>query len=715
MIKIYTTTLLFLAMYVQCIGQVTTKHISPESFQKLRVSKNRQKIPVIIMPKINLEILKNEDIRDEQLGLPPRFGKANNVNLGFEQGLWEQNETERLWTVKIKSNGAFSINLIFDEFYLPNGAEIYIYNESKDVVIGPITHKQNNNENIFSTDLVKGNSLIIELTEPLSVVGESILHISKVIHGYKNILYSGNGQSSSCNNDINCSQGNNWQDESNAVAMIIVNGNRSCTGALINNNCQDFTPNFLTAFHCLDNLDGVLSQQERDAVQSWVFRFQYKSPSCGGGDDLSYITISGATFRAGSSNSDFALMELNQRPPANSGITYAGWSNSNTAATSGASITHPRGDVMKIALYNNTITQQNFLGSSDWRVVWSDGTVEGGSSGGPLFNESGLIIGQVHGGNPSTICSSTDNAFFGRFDVSWNGGGTNDTRLSTWLTNDPNVTQVNTIITPSISGSSTVCATNSTFNISDISAGQNVSWSVSPPYLVDVASGNGTSAIIKAKNGRSKGQATITFTVNGGTNCPNNATFPKSFWVGKPGGVITTPSGVPALEMSIGQVLTITAIGPNDTPGSDIYSLNWSKTGNNINILSTGPGNSVIEALYLGTGYVYVSASNNCGTGWSNQIPVNVTTGGGGGQQQSIISPNPADNEVNINLKGVFANSKNINADVYLYDNVNEVVFFTQIQESELTIPTNNLSEGLYHLKVITEKKEFQRHIVIKH
>ena len=44
-----------------------------------------------MMPKINLEILKNEDIRDEQLGLPPRFGKANNVSFGFEQGLWEQN------------------------------------------------------------------------------------------------------------------------------------------------------------------------------------------------------------------------------------------------------------------------------------------------------------------------------------------------------------------------------------------------------------------------------------------------------------------------------------------------------------------------------------------------------------------------------------------------------------------------------------------------
>ncbi|HWN42615.1 MAG TPA: hypothetical protein VNW71_10355 [Thermoanaerobaculia bacterium] len=62
------------------------------------------------------------------------------------------------------------------------------------------------------------------------------------------------------------------------------------------------------------------------------------------------------------------------------------------------------------------------------------GVTEGGSSGSPLYNQAGRFIGQLHGG-PSS-CGATGNNlsdYYGRFSVSWTGGGTNSTRLSNWL------------------------------------------------------------------------------------------------------------------------------------------------------------------------------------------------------------------------------------------------------------------------------------------
>ena len=66
------------------------------------------------------------------------------------------------------------------------------------------------------------------------------------------------------------------------------------------------------------------------------------------------------------------------------------------------------------------------------------GVTEQGSSGGPLFDQNGRIIGQLFAG--SAACSGTiDNDgydVFGRFAISWEKGTTPQTRLQDWL--DPN-------------------------------------------------------------------------------------------------------------------------------------------------------------------------------------------------------------------------------------------------------------------------------------
>jgi hypothetical protein len=55
---------------------------------------------------------------------------------------------------------------------------------------------------------------------------------------------------------------------------------------------------------------------------------------------------------------------------------------------------------------------------------WDDGVTEPGSSGSPLFDQNGRIIGQLYGG--AAACSGTNNNgqydFYGRFGTSWDLG-----------------------------------------------------------------------------------------------------------------------------------------------------------------------------------------------------------------------------------------------------------------------------------------------------
>ena len=413
---------------------------------------------------------------------------------------------------------------------------MFIYNGEKNMVSGPINQGQNNPTGRYSTSLLKGSSVIIELFEPDNVYSKSQLHISKVIHGYKLVSFAGFGESAPCNINVNCAQGNAWNDEKNMVAMVLLQNNtRLCSGSLLNNACQNLTPNFLTAFHCLDvNENGNAEAGEIADAQNWQFMFQYMSPNCNPNtDDPYFFTFSGSTYRAGWNMSDFALVQLNQRPNASTGIRYAGWSRTNAASTSSASLHHPKGDVMKISIENNQAASVDWNGvgpNTHWLVNFDDGTVEGGSSGSPLFNQSHRVVGQLHGGltdenQPNDGRCNLHDGRYGRFDVSWDGGGTANTRLRDWLTDNPSVTEVGPAQIPTISGPSPLCAS-AQYTVNHAPPGS-VTWSSSNSSIASINSSTGVATSVNNANGT----VTLTATIN--TSC-GNLTVTTDIWVGLP-------------------------------------------------------------------------------------------------------------------------------------------------------------------------------------
>ncbi|RMH73596.1 MAG: hypothetical protein D6675_02145, partial [Gemmatimonadetes bacterium] len=391
-------------------------------------------IDTITLPAVDAAALLAEDELEQQEGdIPLRFGYPFPVDVGLDRdGTWETLPNgDRVWRLKLECPGAYSINLVFDRYWLPEGAQLFLYNGDRSDVRGAFTASNNKPYGQFSTAPIPGDVQILEYIEPANVDQAGEINIMTVVHAYRPTFNPAAraqlrdfGDSGSCNNNVNCPEGEPWQDEKRSVALITTQGGfRLCTGALVNNALQDQTPYFLTANHCLGG------------ETSWVFIFNYESPGCEDVDGPTDQSISGCSRLAANSASDFGLLLLSANPPEEYEVYYAGWSAVDTPSPHSVGIHHPSGDIKKISFDDDPVTSWAWPGTpadSHWRIgSWDDGTTEGGSSGSPLFDPDHRIVGQLHGGSAS--CTSLTYDAYGKFSVSWDYGSTPSTRLVDWL------------------------------------------------------------------------------------------------------------------------------------------------------------------------------------------------------------------------------------------------------------------------------------------
>ncbi len=435
-------TLLFLLFTITTtFGQVTNTG-EPMSWKFDQLS---PVIPVQMEP-IDLALLESEDaFNDQRRDIPWRFGKELPVNLSTENsGVWDELENgDRIWRLNIISEGAKTLNFVFNDFYVPAGAKLYLYNDEKSDLLGAYTSSQNREDRQLGTWFVEGDNVWIEYYEPASQEGLGALQIAKVVHGYRSVSQSAAerdlNDSGDCNQDVDCTVGADFDSLKEvlkrSVALFILGGS-VCSGTLINNTDNDNAPYFLTASHCDNGNTG-----------GWAFRFNWVSPdpSCGtttnSTDGTFNQTASGATKLAQNQKSDFMLVNIDANLPTSWNLVWAGWNRSTTAVPDfTVGIHHPAGDIMKVCRDDQSPvrTAINFEipNTFVWRVAdWDLGVTEGGSSGSALFDQNGRIVGQLAGG--AAACSGTnDNGqpdFYGRMDTSWDFGTTNTTRLSNWL------------------------------------------------------------------------------------------------------------------------------------------------------------------------------------------------------------------------------------------------------------------------------------------
>ena len=431
-----TFTFLFSVLTVLVFGQKQGNGGVPKSFKYEQLYKN---IDQHTFTRPNLEALRAEDALIDHTGTAPwRFGFNNFTSLSLSNsGTWfDLQNGDRIWFLKLTCEQALSVNLTFTNSEIPEGNELFIFNEKRDFILGKF-----NQEHIYNgqlgTELVPGNTVLIEyFVRKGNSIGK--VELSTVTHGYRTadeFQAKAFGGSGACNMNVNCPDGLPWQQERNSAVMLVSGSNGFCSGALINNTLNDGKPYVLTANHCYSD------------PTNWIFRFNWQAADCNNpGASPSFQSLSGSVLRSRRTPSDFCLVEITgglqgNTVPLSYNPYFAGWNNADAPPTSTVSIHHPSGDIKKIAFDDAPAVSSQGMGSTEanstWTVEWDrNTTTEGGSSGSPLFDQNHRIIGQLWGGGAS--CSNLSSPdYYGRVHSSWEPASSNSTnQLKFWL--DPN-------------------------------------------------------------------------------------------------------------------------------------------------------------------------------------------------------------------------------------------------------------------------------------
>ena len=106
--------LVFMLYSTLLVAQVTNEGI-PKSWE---LNLETDKVSTVILPSFDIDQIRAEDlINDNNFDAPWRFGYTHSVDYGIEDGSWTVLENgDRVWRLLISSEGALSLNFIFDDF-----------------------------------------------------------------------------------------------------------------------------------------------------------------------------------------------------------------------------------------------------------------------------------------------------------------------------------------------------------------------------------------------------------------------------------------------------------------------------------------------------------------------------------------------------------------------------------------------------------------------
>ena len=413
--------------------------------------------------RVSLSELSMAKVEMSAPGTPRLVGQARDVqatkSAAAMQSLWQWKNTAvggKVAAISFNAEGAYGLRLGVLVKQLPGSATVRVYTQSASDKVFQISGQailqliernqaagdQSDAARTWWTPDTGEGEATLEVELPPGVAASALdIAVPQLSHIFENLSLptaqeyqeqveaAKINESDPCNLDANCYSEN--AQERNAVARMLFTkdgGSYLCTGTLMNDTQNSFKPYFLTANHCIST---------QTVASSLETRWFYRSPSCNSGT-LQSSTVrktGGAQLLYASGTTDTAFMLLNDTPPG--GALFAGWSaNTVAAGTSVVGLHHPSGDLLKISFgaVNSQANCQPTTGSgfqcsgtsgNYYRVSWSQGTTEGGSSGSALF-QGGYVVGTLYGGS-ATCTNRSAYDYYGRFDVAYNAA------IKAWL------------------------------------------------------------------------------------------------------------------------------------------------------------------------------------------------------------------------------------------------------------------------------------------
>jgi len=185
------------------------------------------------------------------------------------------------YAAALTSPGAAALRLHFEGVDLPPGAELYVYGAADHVVSGPYTGKGPFGSGEFWTDVLAGETAVVEWLEPTGRTAP--FRVTEVAHIWDSPLpptvkaggkvEDAGPEVGACHLDAMCGP----EPEKDSVARIVFQtggGTSVCSGTILTTRSGDFAPFLLTANHC------VSTAAEAQSVQAFWF---YRTTACNSG------------------------------------------------------------------------------------------------------------------------------------------------------------------------------------------------------------------------------------------------------------------------------------------------------------------------------------------------------------------------------------------------------------------------------------------------
>lgn len=390
-----------------------------------------------------------------------------------EHGSWFMDASgSYVWRCTIASRGALNLGFRLDGYQLPSGASLYLYGPDGRVY-GAFTEINNNDRRTLQIAPIEGSAITLEYELPSgqkpSREMQQPFYVGRISYGFRNVL----GLRRIDRQAYGFAYGEPYYDFSHSwlsrlacapnilaypectnqgrsVVLMVVDGSSVATGALINNTRQDGTAYLLTSAHCVNQNyknETDLATIHRTAAEA-VFFFGFDSPlpnlNIRPSEEKS---LSGAEVVAYAPEADMALLRITGLPtdvdgqkriPASYNPYFAGWSREASPSAPYFGIHHPRattkryseveGISLSIEDYTVRVGYDEVTGEDRYKTWigkhwyiprWLVGTTSGGSSGSPLFDGAGRIIGALTGGASS--CSNPRNDYYWAVHRTWTG------------------------------------------------------------------------------------------------------------------------------------------------------------------------------------------------------------------------------------------------------------------------------------------------------
>lgn len=539
----------------------------------------------VVMPELDLGKANAEDAAEDAKGNPGgwRFALPYEVQVSpSTHGKWKrQADGQMIWQYRVQAPSAVHVNFGFGTYWLPDGAELRVEATDGSEKIRPFTAGDNEVHRQLWTPVIAAQDVTLTLLAPADTYQDVELTLTRINQGYRGFQFPGKiCKSGSCNTDVAClAQDDSWNLERRSVAAIGTNGNRFCTGSLLNNTSNNRRMLLATATHCNINAGNAAS-----LVAYWNF----ESSTCRrpGSTASGQVNVgpttdfqTGALFLAATpafnssggtatNKSDWTLVELDDPANPASRLYWAGWDRSgatptcsapaSSSATTGlcASIHHPNGDEKRITFSEQSM-QTAPIGNAQnvhWLVQWDStppvlanitGTgalppsvTEPGSSGSPLYNANHRLVGVLSGG--ASFCGASTsqlNDQYGKLSHAWEGLGSASTRVRDYL--DPASTGATTLagldsqtsctapsLNLTVANASPNVDENTQFNLT-IAGGvapYTVTWDVDNDGIADRTTTGVTGSTALAAHYVRATSTTIKATVQDSANCSAEAT-----------------------------------------------------------------------------------------------------------------------------------------------------------------------------------------------